>query len=64
VKKFFDLKMTHLKLFLASRLQIGLKMAIYDGFSRMQVAILGVSVVPSAFKHEAHDHIKLSTSPF
>ena len=61
VKKFFDFKMTYLKLFFASQPQGSLKIAIYDGFSRIQVAILGVSVRPCAWEDQEHDHIKLST---
>ena len=53
--------MTNLKLFFIEALQIGLKMANYDAFSRVQVAILGVSVRPCAWEDEEHDHIKLST---
>ena len=63
-KQFFDFKMTYLKLIFASGLQIGLKMAIYDGFSRIPVAILGVSVRPCAWEDEEHDHIKLFTWAF
>ena len=61
VKIFFDFKMTYLKLFFASELQIGLKMAIYDGFYTIQVAILGVPVRPCAWEDEEHDDIKLFT---
>ena len=53
--------MTYLKLFFTEALQIGLKMAIYDGFSRMQVTILGVPVRLYAWEDEEHDHIKLFT---
>ena len=63
-KNFFDFKMTYLKLFFTEALQIGLKMAIYDGFSRIQVTILCVSVRPCAWKDEEHDHTKLFTWAF
>ena len=56
--------MTYLKLFFASGLQIRLKMAISDGFSRIQVAILGVSVGPCGWEDEEYDHIKLSAWGF
>ena len=41
-----------------------MKIAIYDGFSRIQVAILGVPVRPCAWEDEEHDHIKLFTWAF
>ena len=63
-KNFFDFKMTYLKLFFASGLQLGLKMAIYDGLSRTQVVILGLPMRPCAWKDEDHDHIKLFTWAF
>ena len=53
--------MTYLELFFTEDFQIGLKMAIYHGFSRIQVAILGISVRPCAWEDEEHGHIKLST---
>ena len=45
----------------AEALQNSLKIAIYDGFSRFQVTILGVPVRPCAWKDKEHDHIKLFT---
>ena len=56
--------MTYLELVFAKTLQNSLKMAIYDRFSSIKVAILVVPMHPCAWEDEEHDHIKLSTWAF